>query len=189
MNLLIIDTSTSKPQLVFAKSLEDYQVFVLKRAQDLFDSIKLIADPIEAVAVTIGPGSYTGIRVGYAAALGICMGKNIPLVGVCSLKALVSRKHRTFLSVIDARSGGAYILPQRWEGQTLVSDSSPIKCAIADLPLHLYAAQVIVGPDLEKFSLLNSLETAADPERLIELALSEIKIKQYEPKPVYLDSR
>ncbi|MDR0988434.1 MAG: tRNA (adenosine(37)-N6)-threonylcarbamoyltransferase complex dimerization subunit type 1 TsaB [Prevotellaceae bacterium] len=44
------------------------------------------AMPIDAVAVSCGPGSYTGLRIGVSMAKGICYGRNIPLIGIPTLK-------------------------------------------------------------------------------------------------------
>ena len=43
---------------------------------------------LEGVALSIGPGSFTGIRIGMATAKGLCQGLNIPAVGVMTLVAL-----------------------------------------------------------------------------------------------------
>lgn len=46
------------------------------------------AIPLDAVAVSCGPGSYTGLRIGVSMAKGICYGREIPLIGVPTLKVL-----------------------------------------------------------------------------------------------------
>ena len=46
------------------------------------------AIPVDAVAVSCGPGSYTGLRIGVSMAKGVCYGKSIPLIGIPTLEVL-----------------------------------------------------------------------------------------------------
>ena len=46
------------------------------------------AIPLDAVAVSQGPGSYTGLRIGVSTAKGLCYGRHIPLIGVSTLQLL-----------------------------------------------------------------------------------------------------
>ena len=46
------------------------------------------AKPIDAVALSCGPGSYTGLRVGASMAKGICYGRNLPLIALSTLKVM-----------------------------------------------------------------------------------------------------
>lgn len=46
------------------------------------------AIPLDAVAVSCGPGSYTGLRIGVSMAKGICYGQDLPLIGIPTLKIL-----------------------------------------------------------------------------------------------------
>lgn len=77
-------------------------------------------EQIRAVAVAIGPGSYTGLRVGLAAAKGLCLALGIPMVGVCSLdilaeaqkdacvavRPLLDAGRRRFATALYRRDGG-----------------------------------------------------------------------------------
>lgn len=44
--------------------------------------------PLDAVAVSCGPGSYTGLRIGVSMAKGICYGRNLPLIGIPTLEVM-----------------------------------------------------------------------------------------------------
>lgn len=46
------------------------------------------AIPLDAVAVSCGPGSYTGLRIGVSMAKGICYGRNVPLIGLPTLEVM-----------------------------------------------------------------------------------------------------
>ena len=72
-------------------------------------------DNLDRIAVTTGPGSFTGIRVGVAAARGLALALEIPAVGVGSLDALAypiaaTRRAGTVIAVLDARRGEVYAL-------------------------------------------------------------------------------
>jgi tRNA threonylcarbamoyladenosine biosynthesis protein TsaB len=66
------------------------------------------------IATTIGPGSFTGVRVGVAAARGLALALGIPAVGVGSLDALAQPARRrtggTLVAALDARRGEVYAL-------------------------------------------------------------------------------
>lgn len=67
---------------------------------------------LQAVAVTGGPGSYTGLRVGMAAAKGICYAQQIPLIALSTLQVLAAgvRDEATdvIIALIDARRDEVY---------------------------------------------------------------------------------
>jgi tRNA threonylcarbamoyladenosine biosynthesis protein TsaB len=75
--------------------------------------------PVTHVAVSAGPGSFTGLRVGMAAAKGFCFGWGVPLLPVSTLHALAWRFRRagaTLCPVQDARRGELYASTFRYEG-------------------------------------------------------------------------
>lgn len=66
---------------------------------------------LSAVAVSLGPGSFTGLRVGLALAKGVCFGKGLPLVGVPTLDCIaeaLSLREGLVVPVKDARRGEIY---------------------------------------------------------------------------------
>lgn len=69
---------------------------------------------LQRIAVSVGPGSFTGIRVGVAAARGLALALDIPSVGVTTLDALAAEARtahpgREVLAVIDARRDQFYL--------------------------------------------------------------------------------
>lgn len=57
---------------------------------ELLSSNRMKASDFDAVAVSEGPGSYTGLRIGVSAAKGICYGAGIPLIAINPLEAMAS---------------------------------------------------------------------------------------------------
>ncbi|WP_332681004.1 tRNA (adenosine(37)-N6)-threonylcarbamoyltransferase complex dimerization subunit type 1 TsaB [Bosea sp. (in: a-proteobacteria)] len=81
---------------------------------------------LDRVAVTIGPGSYTGLRVGISAARAIAFAAGIPAVGVSTLAAsaapLVGREGgRVIAAALDARHGQVWFQALNAQGKPLVS--------------------------------------------------------------------
>ena len=90
--------------------------------EDAFRVTRLRAADLDQIAVTNGPGSFTGLRIGVAAALGLGTGANVPVVGVSTLEALAqSAAHMNGLicPVLDARRSQVYTALFRAEHDTL----------------------------------------------------------------------
>lgn len=73
-----------------------------------------LPETLNAVAVSRGPGSYTGLRIGTAAAKGLCFALNIPLVSVCTLRLMAAHPGvkksgaGLYVPMIDARRNEVY---------------------------------------------------------------------------------
>ncbi|MFQ3576551.1 MAG: tRNA (adenosine(37)-N6)-threonylcarbamoyltransferase complex dimerization subunit type 1 TsaB [Cytophagales bacterium] len=124
--ILAIETSAKVCSVslnVDSKPLATYETFVEKSSSEL---IKVYSDRIlndhqlsykdlSAVAVSKGPGSYTGLRIGVSFSKGLCFALDIPLIGINTLKALALQiKTHTklndlfFVPMLDARRMEVY---------------------------------------------------------------------------------
>ena len=123
--ILLIETATNVCSVGLVKN---GQLIAQKRAEKQMSHASLltitiqalIADnqiemsSLEAVAISIGPGSYTGLRIGLSTAKGICYALNIPLIAVDTLKSLAWKtqqlypKATYFVPMIDARRMEVY---------------------------------------------------------------------------------
>lgn len=90
-------------------------------AEDLLRKNELTADQLAAIAVSEGPGSYTGLRIGVSLAKGLCYVNQIPLIAISPLQAMaeqvIRRKtelnlnlssHSMLIPMIDARRMEVY---------------------------------------------------------------------------------
>ena len=85
-------------------------------------------ESLDRVAVTVGPGSYTGLRVGISAARGIGLAAGVPVVGVATLSAflaplMASDSRGLFTSAIDAKHGHIYVQAIAYLGKVIIAPS------------------------------------------------------------------
>jgi len=91
---------------------------------EAMEFLKLSSKKLEAVAVSSGPGSYTGLRIGVSTAKGLCYGLDIPLIAVSTLEVLTANAlqiaktdaNTLFCPMIDARRMEVYAAIYNTEG-------------------------------------------------------------------------
>ena len=92
---------------------------VMKLAQDLLDACELSPADLDYVAWANGPGSFTGVRIGAAAAKGLCWGRELPGLPVSTLEAMawnVVDLEGVICCCMDARRSQVYNALFRAEG-------------------------------------------------------------------------
>ena len=119
---------------------------------DILEENNLTMEDCSAVAVSNGPGSYTGLRVGVSCAKGLCYGASKPLISVCTLATIAQMAldnnlytgEGDFLIVpmIDARRMEVYTANVNSKGEQL----TPVEAKILDETS--YAAELAAGPVL-----------------------------------------
>ena len=107
--ILMIDTAQETAFVSISKNGEpigyiqndiqkEHAAFLHVAIQDLLKSCAVELKDIDAISVTKGPGSYTGIRVGMSSAIGLSYALNKPIIHICSLKLLA---HAAVNKIID----------------------------------------------------------------------------------------
>jgi tRNA threonylcarbamoyladenosine biosynthesis protein TsaB len=209
VRVLAIETSTSRAQVAL---LERGQL-VLSRSharpkQSAEQLLPLIAEllaeagfpknSLDRLGVSVGPGSFTGLRVGIACAQGLALGLDIPIVGATSLQAM-ARSVPVALpglrcSVLDARRGEVFVAVHRSgpRAECVFSPQAlPAQSAEAALSheAELEAPLVWIGSGLGlvgKPAGFSSPETDEPSAHAIGLLAEELDPAQHPPLPVYV---
>jgi tRNA threonylcarbamoyladenosine biosynthesis protein TsaB len=113
----------------------------------VMDQARMGFADLDRIAVTVGPGSFTGLRVGIAAARGIALASGKPAVGVSTLAAFAgpyfaAGETRPVVAAVDARHDQVYVEVFGPGGRILVT---PRLVPVRDAVRAASAAAVIVG--------------------------------------------
>ncbi len=121
--LLAIDTATEafsvalchggQSREVFALAPREHAARLLPTVQELLSEAGLRVGDLDAIVVTRGPGSFTGVRIGIAAAQGLALGADLGLIPVSTLHSLALYAHQSsgcqrVVALLDARMNQVY---------------------------------------------------------------------------------
>ena len=115
-------------------------------------------DEIEAVAVGLGPGSYTGLRIGVVTAKGLAWASGRPVLGISSLAALVAPHlappDTLLCAVLEARAGEFFTaVYQRGEGELQArAEATVLRAEELAQRLSAYPGPVLVAGHTARFS-------------------------------------
>lgn len=146
-NMLCCVETLSKENYIHSEKLHTFIEQALSKAQLSFKDLT-------AVAVSKGPGSYTGLRYGVSAAKGLCAALNIPLMACNPFKAMLAMYkqqngalNNNTATMLDARRQEVFVQCFDASGE-IISD---VKAEIIDAN-HNYKNHVWIGDGADKFA-------------------------------------
>lgn len=176
--------------------------------ETLMKELELKIQDIDVIAISGGPGSYTGLRIGAAIAKSMAYAANIPIVNVPTTKSLAGNifdLNNHIVPVMDAKAGRIYTGIYKWENEELVTVKEQFPCSIVELIeiLNEYNVTFIFNGDgsvnyrniiedklkgrvhfaPEKFNYLNASTLSSLG---FEMVLKEEMVKASDFKPQYL---
>ena len=208
--ILMIETSTEccsvalsdGAQIVAARINETPRQHASQLApyiQEVLQEGGLTARGLDAVAVSEGPGSYTGLRVGVSTAKGLCFGAGKPLLGIDTLQILAGQAEGRFdwiVAMIDARRMEVYAAPFDCSGNKL-DETRAIILDADSFHEELESGTVLfIGTGVEKFRQIcphpNAIFRECYPlaTAMVQPALAALQKKEFKDvayfEPFYL---
>jgi len=165
----------------------------------ILKNLNLKLEELDGIAVSVGPGSFTGIKIGMATAMGLSLSKNIPMVGISSLEALaynVGEFKSIICPIIDAKRNEVYTAVFKFDGTEMIRLEPDTAINIEQLigKLKMFSKDVLlVGQDAEKFyeeigsKLKNNVYLSKSIPRASSVAMLSINREfRSEIKPNYI---
>lgn len=133
MNLLAIDASGIAGSVAYIKDGKlagEYYICdklthsqtIMPMLEDMKELLNIDLEEVDAVAVTSGPGSFTGLRIGVTAAKALALALEVPIIGVPTLDVMAHAMVYTeylICPIMDARRNQVYTALYQWEENTL----------------------------------------------------------------------
>lgn len=159
---------------------------LLGLCEGLLDQVDLAYGDLDGIAVGVGPGNFTGIRISVSAARGLALGLGIPAIGVSRLEAMAYGTDGPVIVSLDARQDALFV-----QIFSTLDDLEPVMCSLDALPMIASrAAPVCIGFQADMIAALCN-GTVADPalplaEATARIAASRLHLANPRPAPLYL---
>jgi tRNA threonylcarbamoyladenosine biosynthesis protein TsaB len=127
---------------------------LLPTIDDVLAAADVGLEAVDLFAISVGPGSFTGLRIGLAVVKGLALATGKPVVGVPTLPAYalaVGARPGMVWAVLDARKGEVYAAAYRWRGETLEEVVAPAALAPSALDGRLAAPCTVVGDGVDTY--------------------------------------
>ena len=176
MNYLAIDTSGKNLTVILCKEDKYFEHFDLEcgvsHSTELLPRIEQLAlecgfdfKSADFFACAVGPGSFTGIRIGVATIKALCFAYNKPVLTVTSFDTIAyNKKGVRALTVIDAKHDGFYVCAYD-NGNVLLEPTYMMRSELDNLIKefdHMLSFESIEGYNVEKVSLKDGLRLAVE---------------------------
>lgn len=158
--------------------------------RDCLSETQLTPKDIGQIVLGVGPGSYTGIRVGIALAQGISFALKTPIIQITSMKAWKPTREGPFMILFDAKSGGFYALEGALKRGKVTYSGNPALLSQEELLKRLSNHQIITPDETIRKrlpELFASKITVQGPDALYFSQQAEGLQASLDPlKPLYL---
>lgn len=166
MTILAIDSSAKAASVCIANEEKIIGEFFINTSlthsqtlmpmtEQLLKNTEMTIDEVDAIAVNAGPGSFTGVRIGVAAAKGLAFPKDLPCVSVSTLESMAYNLlgcDCTVCAVMDARCSQVYNAMFKVKGDTIERLTEDRALSLSDLLLEIKQHEekvLIVGDGAE----------------------------------------
>jgi tRNA threonylcarbamoyladenosine biosynthesis protein TsaB len=187
--ILAVETATGACSVALSNGFETYTRYSEQArahselAMGMVDAVlaesRCNVRDIEGLGVTIGPGSFTGLRIGFSIVQGLAFALDLQVAPVSTLKTLVATYQRSradarksvYLAALDARMGQFAVGVYRWNGEQLTTEKRDC----------LLTASAV-------YALINQLEPTAligETEKLLAAQENDIAANSMEVSEVY----
>lgn len=165
MYSLLIETSSerglvavlNKNEVLFSEELPfglQNSKYLIPAIQKGLQETSLTIPNLSFIGVGIGPGSYTGMRIGFMTAKTLAYACNIPLVSLSSLQTYAYTGQEPFAVIVDAKISGVYLIKGLYSNHHVKWLSDPCVCPLDQLSEHLNRTKILISPNSSRLKNL-----------------------------------